>query len=123
MEPFRHHLFVCTQEKPEGVTSCPASGSLPVLQALHRELDAQGLSQEVQVTTCGCLGLCDDGPMMITYPEGVWYRGVKAGDVPEIVAHLRAGKVLSRDEIAEAALGRPVGPLDRSIDTQVSRLL
>lgn len=99
MEPFRHHIFVCTQEKPEGVPCCPASGSFGVLQALHRELGVQGLSGDVQVSSCGCLGLCDEGPVMITYPEGVWYRKVKAEDVSEIVSsHLRNGKVVSRLE-------------------------
>jgi len=99
MEPFRHHIFVCTQEKPEGVTCCPSSGSMTVLSALHRELGSQGLSGDVQVSSCGCLGLCDDGPIMITYPEGVWYRKVKPEDVPEIVSsHLCAGKVVSRLE-------------------------
>ncbi len=97
MEPFRHHIFVCTQEKPEGVTSCPGNGSLRVLQALERELGSQGLDNEVQVTTCGCLGLCDDGPIIIVYPEGVWYHKVKEEDVPEIVdSHLRRGRVVSR---------------------------
>jgi NADH:ubiquinone oxidoreductase subunit E len=66
MEPFGHHVFICTQQKPEGVTSCPNNGSLGVLQSLERELGFQGLDNEVQLTTCGCLGLCDDGPIMIT---------------------------------------------------------
>ena len=97
MEPFRHHVFVCTQQKPEGVTCCPASGSMTVMGALHGELGKQGLSNDVQVSSCGCLGLCDDGPIMIVYPEGVWYRKVKADDVPDIVAsHLRSGQLLSR---------------------------
>ena len=97
MEPFRHHVFVCTQQKPEGVTCCPASGSMSILGALHGELGKQGLSNDVQVSTCGCLGLCDDGPIMIVYPEGVWYRKLKADDVPEIVAsHLKSGTVVSR---------------------------
>ena len=97
MEPFRHHIFVCTQEKPEGVPCCPTSGSMSVLSALHRELGMQGLSSDVQVSSCGCLGLCDEGPIMITYPEGVWYRKVHPEDVPEIVSsHLRNGKVVSR---------------------------
>jgi (2Fe-2S) ferredoxin/predicted O-methyltransferase YrrM len=97
MEPFRHHIFACTQEKPEGVTSCPCNGSWQVLQALERELAAQGLDNEVQLTTCGCLGLCDEGPILITYPEGVWYQKVKPEDVPEIVtSHLRSGKVVER---------------------------
>src|SRR5271165_4247197 len=97
MEPFRHHVFVCTQQKPEGVTCCPASGSMSILGALHGELGRQGLSNDIQVTTCGCLGLCDDGPIMIVYPEGTWYRKLTALDVPEIVtSHLRTGNVVSR---------------------------
>jgi len=97
MEPFRQRVFVCTQEKPEGVTSCPHNGSLRILRALERELRSQGLDDEVQVTTCGCLGLCDDGPILIAYPEGVWYHKVKEEDVPEIVgSHLRSGNVVPR---------------------------
>lgn len=97
MEPFRQHVFVCMQEKPEGVTSCPSNGSPKVLQALYRELGTQGLDNEVQVTTCGCMGLCDDGPVMVVYPDGIWYRKVKEEDVPEVVAsHLRSRNVVSR---------------------------
>ncbi len=103
MEPFRYHIFLCTQEKPEGVPCCPASGAWGILGALDRELRSQGLDDDVQVSTCGCLGLCDDGPIMIVYPEGVWYRKVKADDVHEIVtSHLRAGKVVSRLEWNDA---------------------
>jgi len=97
MEPFHQHVFICTQGKPEGVASCPNNGSLQVLQALERELDSQGLDHQVQVTACGCLGLCENGPVMIVYPDGIWYRRVKEEDVPEIVgSHLRDGNVVSR---------------------------
>jgi (2Fe-2S) ferredoxin/precorrin-6B methylase 2 len=104
MEPFRYHVLVCTQTKPEGVASCSASGSKRVLDALNREVQSEGLENEVQVTTCGCLGLCDEGAMVIVYPDGVWYRRVTPEDVPEIVsAHLRAGKVVARLEWTDAA--------------------
>jgi (2Fe-2S) ferredoxin/predicted O-methyltransferase YrrM len=97
MEPFRHHIFVCTQQKAEGVTSCPGNRSLQMLQTLQQEIGAQGLDDEVQVSTCGCLGLCDDGPIMIVYPEGTWYRRVQSEDVREIVSsHLRSGQPASR---------------------------
>ena len=97
MEPFRFHVFVCTQEKPEGATSCSAGGSLGVLQALQRETGANNLDAEVQLTTCGCLGLCDEGPILVVYPEGVWYRKVRPEDVPEIVSsHLSRSKLVSR---------------------------
>ncbi|MGE5204776.1 MAG: methyltransferase [Chlamydiota bacterium] len=104
MEPFSFHLFVCTQQKPEGAPSCPAAGSFQILQALDRELQACGLAGSTQVSTCGCLGLCDEGPMMIVYPEGIWYRRVKPEDVAEIVtSHLGAGKPVAHLSWSDAA--------------------
>ena len=85
MEPFRFHLFVCTQQKPEGVNSCTAGGSLAVVDELNRQIRERGLSDAVQLTTCGCMGLCDEGPIMVVYPEGVWYRRIQVSDVAEIV--------------------------------------
>lgn len=97
MEPFRFHIFVCTQQKPEGVPSCPASGSFAVLDRLDHEIQGRGLSSDVQITTCGCMGLCDEGPAMVVYPEGVWYRRVQPSDISEIVGtHLREGKPVER---------------------------
>jgi 3-hydroxy-5-methyl-1-naphthoate 3-O-methyltransferase len=97
MEPFRFHLFVCTQQKPEGVPSCPSGGSLAVLGALDREIQTRGLNRDVQLTTCGCMGLCDEGPVMVVYPTGTWYRRVQPSDVSEIVgAHLRDGRPVDR---------------------------
>ena len=68
-----------------------------VLDALDRETQARGLDHDVQLTTCGCMGLCDEGPVMVVYPEGVWYRHVKPSDVAEIVGvHLRDGRAVER---------------------------
>ena len=97
MEPFRFHVFVCTQQKPEGVPSCPAHGAFAVIERLDREIEARGLGADVQLTTCGCMGLCDEGPVMVVYPEGVWYRRVQPSDIPEIVEkHLLDGKPVDR---------------------------
>jgi (2Fe-2S) ferredoxin len=97
VEPFRHHVYVCDQRKPEGVPSCSARGSAAVIEALRREIAAQGLSDSVQLTTCGSLGLCERGPNMVVYPEGDWYSGVRPEDVPEIVReHLGRGRPVAR---------------------------
>lgn len=99
MAPFRYHAFVCTQEKPEGVPCCAAAGSFRVLDTLHRELGSAGLADNVQVSSCGCLGLCDSGPVMIVYPEGTWYTKLGPGEVSEIVAsHFKEGKKVARLE-------------------------
>jgi (2Fe-2S) ferredoxin/predicted O-methyltransferase YrrM len=99
LEPFRYHAFVCTQEKPDGVPCCSAAGSFRVLDALHGALGAQGLADEVQVSSCGCLGICDSGPVMIVYPEGVWYTKLTPNEVTEIVtSHFQGGKKVARLE-------------------------
>jgi NADP-reducing hydrogenase subunit HndC len=106
MEPFRYHVYACQQEKPgTSLPCCSGRGSAQVLEALRKELAAQGLMNEVQVTTCGSLGMCERGPNMVVYPEGTWYSGVQAADVPELVReHFKNGRpverLVNRDAIA-----------------------
>jgi NADP-reducing hydrogenase subunit HndC len=86
MEPFRDHVYLCTQEKPDPkAPSCTNRGSQEVLEALRAELGKTGLADEIHVTASGSLGLCERGPNMVVYPDGVWYSGVQKTDVPEIV--------------------------------------
>ena len=97
MEPFRYHVFICDQQKPEGVPCCSARGSANVIETLRSEIHTRGLQDEVQVTACGSLGLCEHGPNMVVYPEGIWYSGVTPQDVPEIVhSHFEQGVPLER---------------------------
>ena len=98
MEPFRYHVYACQQEKP-GTTlpCCSANGSAEVLDALRKELAEQQLMNEVQVTTCGSLGMCERGPNMVVYPDGIWYSSVQVSDIPELVReHFKNGQALER---------------------------
>jgi len=104
MEPFRYHVYACDQKKPEGAPSCTARGSAAVIEALRREIAAQGLSESVQLTTCGSVGLCERGPNLVVYPEGYWYSGVRPEDVPEIVReHFGNGRPVARLASGEPA--------------------
>ena len=97
MHPFRHHVFVCEQRKPEGAPCCSARGSAAIIEALRREVASRGLHDTVAVTPCGSLGLCENGPNMVVYPEGIWYSHVTPADVPEIVVeHLQGGRPVAR---------------------------
>jgi (2Fe-2S) ferredoxin/precorrin-6B methylase 2 len=97
MPPFRYHVFACDQRKPDGLPCCSARGSLAVIESLRREVAAQGLLDAVQVTTCGSIGLCERGPNLVVYPDGVFYAGVQASDVAEIVReHFGHGRPVSR---------------------------
>jgi len=110
MEPFRYHVYACQQEKPGSAPCCAARGAVATLDALRKELAAQKLLDVVQVTTCGSLGLCERGPNMVVYPEGAWYAGVTAADVPELVReHFQNGRPLARLLAGdEAALKREI---------------
>lgn len=105
MQPFRYHVFVCDQEKPEGLSCCSAHGSQGVLEALRREVAARNLFNSVAITPCGSLGMCDHGPIMVIYPEGVWYARVSAADVPELVSeHFQHGRPLMRLALNDEAV-------------------
>ncbi|HZW83921.1 MAG TPA: NADH-quinone oxidoreductase subunit NuoF [Candidatus Deferrimicrobium sp.] len=91
MPHYRHHVLVC-----QG-TGCLSSGSTGVLKALEEQVQAQHLSDQVRVVKSGCFGFCMQGPVMIVYPEGVFYTQVTPQDVNEIVAsHLKNGKTVER---------------------------
>ena len=97
MPPFRYHVFACEQRKPDGVPCCSARGSAAVVEALRWEVAAQGLVDTVQVTACGSFGLCEHGPNLVVYPEGVFYSGVQPADVAQIVhEHFAQGRPVAR---------------------------
>jgi (2Fe-2S) ferredoxin/2-polyprenyl-3-methyl-5-hydroxy-6-metoxy-1,4-benzoquinol methylase len=97
MEPFRYHVFVCDQQKPEGMACCAMRGSAKVIETLRKEAAERGLSNDVQITPCASLGLCDRGPNMVVYPDGIWYSNVMPQDVAEIVEnHFQSGRVVER---------------------------
>ncbi len=97
MLAFRHHVFVCTNRKPGDDGCCAARGSEEVLEKFRAEIRARNLQGEIHVTACGSLGTCGHGPNMVIYPDGTWYSGVTASDVPEIIdKHLNDGKIVER---------------------------
>ncbi len=64
---------------------------------LQAEVEKRGLLNEVKITGCDCLGPCEEGPIMVVYPEGTWYKKVTTDDVSEIVeTHIIQGKPVSR---------------------------
>ncbi len=87
----RSHVMIC------GGTGCTASGSKTLQAELQKALEEKGLQDEIRIVETGCFGLCALGPIMIIYPEGVFYSNVKVEDIPEIVEeHLLKGRVVQR---------------------------
>ncbi len=88
---YRSHVLVC------GGTGCTSSGSQTILQNLEEELKKNGLENEIAIVKTGCHGLCAKGPIMVVYPDAVFYSEVKPEDVAEIVSeHLLKGRPVER---------------------------
>ncbi|MCL5962241.1 MAG: NAD(P)H-dependent oxidoreductase subunit E, partial [Chloroflexi bacterium] len=92
VEPiYRAHAMVC------GGTGCVASESIRVRERLEEEVQRNGLANEVKVIQTGCRGFCAEGPIMIIYPDGIFYTQVQPDDVPVIVEEtLLKGRIVKR---------------------------
>jgi len=90
-------------------TGCSASGSAPVAEAFRAELKKQGLDTKVGLRTTGCHGFCEQGPLVVVHPKGIFYRKVSAGDVPEILSETVSGeKVIERLLYVDPATGERI---------------
>jgi len=97
-----YHVFVCTSSRINGTQKgyCHSNASSEIVTNFLESIEENDISDKVMVTNTGCLGLCNDGPIVIVYPEGTWYGKVTPDDVDEIVeSHLINGEIVKRLEI------------------------
>lgn len=96
---FEHHVFFCCNRR-EAPDACCENHGANALQTYAkdriRELGLTGKGS-IRINKAGCLGRCDDGPVLVVYPEGVWYTFVDREDIDEIICeHLQNGRVVER---------------------------
>jgi len=104
---YRAHVLVCHG------TNCSLKGPAAILKAFDRWLGEYGLKSEIKVVETGCFGLCEQGPTVVVYPEGVFYARVRPEDVQEIVEkHLLKGRVVERLVYKEPEKPRQVQPFN-----------
>lgn len=93
MEPYSRHVLVCT-----GGFCSPDRAGRALYSQLAELLDRENLlfgPKRVKRGETPCLGVCEGGPIVVVYPEGVWYRGVTPALLERIVVeHLKQGRVV-----------------------------
>lgn len=102
MSYYRYHVFFCTNQRDDGTACCANHKSQGLRDYAKARIKALGLSGmgNVRVNTAGCLDRCDEGPIVVVYPEGVWYTYVDRDDIDEIIdEHLIRGRVVERLKI------------------------
>jgi len=101
-DPQQPMIAVCS------TTGCAASGAKAVYEAFQNELAAQGLDKQIALKATGCHGFCERGPIVVVYPQRIFYQRVSAQDVPELVKGVASGEVIDRLLYADPASGERI---------------
>jgi (2Fe-2S) ferredoxin len=93
----KHHIFVCAsfrvQGEPKGI--CNKKGAVELLQYIETEINDRGMDN-ISVSSTGCLKMCDNGPVLIVYPESDWYGQVDKDAIDEILDALEKGEKVEK---------------------------
>jgi (2Fe-2S) ferredoxin len=100
MSYFEHHVFFCCNQREAGArASCNNAGASELRDYAKKKVKELGLSGtgKVRINMAGCLDRCDEGPVLVVYPDETWYTYVDRADIDEIInEHLLHGRVVER---------------------------
>ena len=95
MEKPKKHILVCASFRPSGEAKgkCHRKGSLDFLPYIENEIIDRGLEDVIVSSTC-CLKMCDDGPILVVYPDNIWYGNVETEEaIDDILDAIEEGQV------------------------------
>ncbi len=101
MEPsyFKHHVFFCLNQRDAPNECCANHQPKASFQHCKIRIKNEGLNGQggVRINQAGCLDRCAGGPVLVVYPEAVWYSYVDQQDIDEIIeSHLKNGQIVER---------------------------
>jgi len=95
---YQKHIFICTNQRPEGSrVCCGEEHGFALVAAFKKAIKDKGLNTEIRAQRAGCFDVCERGPSVVVYPEGIFYGKVQLSDVEEIVhEHLENNRIVDR---------------------------
>jgi (2Fe-2S) ferredoxin len=99
MSYYQHHVFFCLNQRTNGEKCCNDAGAESVCAHAKQRIKKLGLNGpgKVRINKSGCLDRCAEGPVLVVYPEEIWYTYVDTHDVDEIIEeHVMHGRVVER---------------------------
>ena len=102
MSYYEHHVFFCLNRREDGAACCCDHDAQGMFDYTKKKIKQLGLNGQgkVRINRAGCLDRCSEGPVLVVYPEAVWYTYVDQEDLDEIIeSHLVQGKKVERLEI------------------------
>lgn len=101
MSYYKHHVFFCTNQREEGEVCCANLGAQRLRDYAKQRVKELGLhgKGEIRINNAGCLDRCEEGPVIVVYPDETWYT-YDEEDIDEIIEeHLLNGRVVERLKI------------------------
>lgn len=103
MSFYDKHVFFCTHQREDGSDCCANRGAQKARDYVKnkvKELDLSNHRNKIRINSAGCMDRCDEGPVIVVYPEGTWYTYVDESDLDEIITeHLQHGRIVERLKI------------------------
>ena len=99
MSHFKRHVFFCCNQREAPEKCCASAGAADLQKYAKERVKALGLAGpgKVRVNKAGCLDRCEEGPVIVVYPDDVWYTYVDRADIDEIVdRHVVNGEIVER---------------------------
>jgi len=96
---FQHHVFFCLNVREGGEQCCAQFGAEAMFDYMKKRIKKLSLNgkDKVRINRAGCLDRCSEGPVMVVYPQAVWYTFVDEQDIDEIIeSHILNGKIVER---------------------------
>jgi (2Fe-2S) ferredoxin len=96
---YKHHVFMCLNKREAPENCCACHNSEAMQSYAKKRIKALGLNGEgkIRINQAGCLDRCEEGPVMVVYPEEIWYTYIDEKDIDEIIdEHLVKGNVVER---------------------------
>ena len=99
MSYYQRHIFFCCNQRDAPERCCNNSGASDMQKYAKDRVKALGLNGagKVRMNKAGCLDRCEEGPVLVVYPEAVWYTYVDRNDIDEIIdRHVVNGEIVER---------------------------
>jgi (2Fe-2S) ferredoxin len=102
MSYYQHHVFVCCNQREAGEQCCNNVGGSEMFAYAKDRIGAlkKNGPGHIRINKAGCLGRCEQGPVMVVYPQETWYSFIDKEDIDEIInQHLLGGQIVERLKI------------------------
>ncbi|MGQ0443049.1 MAG: (2Fe-2S) ferredoxin domain-containing protein [Methylophilaceae bacterium] len=96
---YQYHVFFCLNQRENGEACCMDKGAEAAFEHMKARVKKLGLNgmDKVRINRAGCFDRCSEGPLLVVYPQAIWYTFLDSEDIDEIIeSHLLGGKVVNR---------------------------